>query len=327
MFLLGLGAGTMWKGMDLDEHQRQARTLADGLNQKIEALERSVEDLSKERDQAQGLLSQKEQQAGDLERRLSDAEARLAAAIKQKSEQVAAKAAEPKPVKAMAQMMKSPEMREVMKQQHVAQMDMVYGGLFKRFSLNESEKEELKKMIAEKEMAESEFAFKAMGEDASPKDMQASAQALKNTKEAADLKIKAFLNNDQDFATYQNWEKTKPERIALSMGGRSAFAGAGEPLTSAQEDQLVNAMMAARTRRTEIPDLTKAENLSTENLSSQSIEKILASYDLQAREVAAAATAFLTPKQLEALKTMQQQQKALQEAGLRMSATMFGGKK
>lgn len=156
--------------------------------------------------------------------------------------------------------------------------------------------------------------------------MQSGQKALTEAKNASDLKIKTFLNNEQDYLAYQNWEQAKPERMALSMG-QSAFAATGEPLTSVQEDQLANAMMRARTSRTNIPDLTKAENLSPENLSRLSLEKILASYDVQAQEVATAAAAFLSPKQLEALKTFQQQQKSLQEMGLKMSGAMFGGKK
>jgi hypothetical protein len=40
--------------------------------------------------------------------------------------------------------------------------------------------------------------------------------------------------------------------------------------------------------------------------------------------VAAQAAQFLSPKQLETLRTMQQQWRAMAESGLKMSAAMFG---
>jgi hypothetical protein len=57
-------------------------------------------------------------------------------------------------------------------------------------------------------------------------------------------------------------------------------------------------------------------------------DRLMTSYDQQVKQVLASAAGFLTPKQLEALKALQQQQRAMQEAGLKMSSMMFGsGKK
>lgn len=326
LFLVGWGAGQTWKGLDLEEARQRAGEAARGYEQKIQALEGAVADLSKEREQVQGVVLQKEQEVRDLERKVSGVEGRLAAATKQSSVVAPGKEPELKPMKMMADLMKNPEMREVFKQQQVAQVEMFYGGLFKRFHLNDGEREDLKKLIAARIQADSEFALQAMGGDAPSKDRETALKALKAARDESDLKIKTFLNNEQDYLAYQNWEESKPERMAMSMG-QSFFAGSGEPLTSTQEDQLVNAMMAARTRRTNIPDLTKLENLSPENMRPEAIEKILAANDLQAQEVAAVAASFLSPKQLAALKTMQQQQKTMQEMGLKMTGAMFGGKK
>ena len=316
----------MFKEADLERERQQAREEASDRAQKILGLETTVADLARERDQAQALAASKEQLARELDRKLGETETKLAAALKPRPPAAAVKGPEQKPMNVVAEMMKNPEMKEVIKQQQLAQLDMLYGGLFKRFSLNEAEKEDFKKLLAERVQAESDFAMRAMGGEIPQKDMLEAQKALTEAKNASDLKIKTFLNNEQDYLAYQTWEQAKPERMVLSMG-QSAFASAGEPLTGAQEDQLVNAMMSARTRRTDIPDLTKAENVSPENLSSTALEKILASYDVQAQEVAATAASFLSPKQLEALKTMQQQQKAMQEMGLKMSGAMFGGKK
>jgi len=108
--------------------------------------------------------------------------------------------------------------------------------------------------------------------------------------------------------------------------GAAVFAGTGEPLSIAQEDQLVSAMFAARTQVSSVPDITKPENFTPGNLSPQSSERILANSDAQAAQVAAGAAVYLSPTQMEALKVFQKQQRAMQEMGLKMSAAMMGGK-
>jgi alkanesulfonate monooxygenase SsuD/methylene tetrahydromethanopterin reductase-like flavin-dependent oxidoreductase (luciferase family) len=55
-------------------------------------------------------------------------------------------------------------------------------------------------------------------------------------------------------------------------------------------------------------------------------ERVLASFDAQAAQVAAGASVYLSPTQQEALKAFQKQQRAMQEMGLKMSAAMVGGK-
>jgi hypothetical protein len=115
--------------------------------------------------------------------------------------------------------------------------------------------------------------------------------------------------------------------MQLNMSG-AAFSNVGEPLTAEQEDRLVAAMHAARTQVKDLPDLQKPENFKPENLTPEMVDRMMKSYDSQASQVAQQAADFLTPKQVEALKTMQQTQKTMQEMGLKMmSSGAFGGKK
>lgn len=325
--LFAWGAGSSWKGKELDEARQRAGEVQHALNQYIQVLEGSIADLTRERDEAQSLVSKQEQRAGDLERNLRDTEVKLANALKPQAIGVTKKEPDQKSGKFfLAEMMKSPEMRGIVKQQQIAQLDLFYGGLFKKLDLSGADLEDFKNLLAERLQVESEFALQAMGGDGVPKDAHAAQMGFKDSRKAIDTKIKTFLNNGQDYLMYQSWEQSKPERMLLSVG-LSAFSAQGEPLSSAQEEQLVIAMMGARMRRSNIPDLTKPENLAPENLSQEMIDKVLVSYDEQAQEVAAAASVFLSPGQLEALKAMQQQQKALQDAGIRMGAAMFGGGK
>lgn len=329
LLLLGLVSGALWKGMDVEEERRKGAEASAQWKSTVQALEESLRSTSKERDTAredvERLKKQGEAEVLGLQAKLAEAE-KKSLAPKEGAAAVAAKGTEEKPMKMLAQMMNAPGMKEVIKQQQLAQLDMTYGGLFHKFHLNDAEKQDLKNLIAERVQAESDLGVQLMGGSLSAAESKAAVSALKNLKDANDQKIRTFLNNEGDYQMFQSWEGSKGDRMLLTLG-KGAFAGVGEPLSGAQEDQLVAAMAGARTRRQDVPDLSKIENMSPSNMSPAMLERVLSSFDVQAQEVYAAAASFLTPKQLDALKSMQAQQKTMQEAGMKMGAAMFGGGK
>ena len=181
-------------------------------------------------------------------------------------------------------------------------------------------------MIAERVQGETELSLRLMEAGMPEEQKKTVFKALADAKDASDLKIKSFLNNEQDYQMFQSWEGSKAERMALTMG-HAAFSAVGEPLTTQQEDQLVNSMTSARTRRTDVPDLSNVKSLASMTGDEKELARVTAAFNTQAQEVYAAAASFLSPKQLEALKTMQDQQQAMQAAGLKMGASMFNKKK
>jgi hypothetical protein len=230
-----------------------------------------------------------------------------------------------KPMKdAMSEMMKNPAMREMAKQQQIAMIDLQYGGLFSQFQLDDTEKANFKQLLAERVGLESDLAMKMMDDKLTPQQRQAMIQEVKAAKAQNDEKVRTFLNSEQDYQAFQQWEDTKNERMQLSMG-QSAFNGTGEPLTAEQEQHLVNAMYEVRKQPSTVPDLNKIENFDPRHLDAAGLERQLAKLDANARQVYERASAFLSPNQLKALKTMQDQQRSMAEYGLKMSASMLNG--
>jgi NADPH-dependent glutamate synthase beta subunit-like oxidoreductase len=287
--------------------------------------------VTKERNEVRDQVSKVSAQVKEVEKKLADAEAKIAAAPKgnrftsPKTDAVGGPG-NAKPMAAMADMMKSPAMREMVKQQTLAQMDMQYGKLFQRFQLDGVEKDNFKQLIGERMQAEVDAGLKMMGGDVTPEQRSAMLKEMTDAKKVSDEKIKTFLNSDDDYKAFTDWEDTKGERMQLTMGA-SAFTTAGEPLNSQQEDQLVAAMRTARMQAKDVPDMNKPENATPSNFTPAMMDKFMASYDRQAQRVLADSAKFLSPKQLEALKNMQQQMRSMQEAGLKMSGMMFGGGK
>ena len=320
-------SGFSWRDSEVAVVRQQADNAARAGDHLRESFEASLAEITRERDEARELSQKLDAEVGQLAKKLAESQAAAvkAAANARAQPSIGNQGSPGSSMKTLAEVFKKPEMKDVVVQQNLAQLDMIYGKLYDRLQLDNSEKQDLKNLLSERMRAELEVSMFMMSGDVSPQKAVASGQEILKANAESDQKIRAFLNNETDYQTFQKWEQSKPERMILSMGA-AVFAGTGEPLSIAQEDQLVSAMFAARTQVSSVPDMTKPENFTPGNLSPQSSERILANSDAQAAQVAAGAAVYLSPTQMEALKVFQKQQRAMQEMGLKMSAAMIGGK-
>ena len=320
-------SGFSWRDSEVAVARQQADNAARAGDHLRESFEASLAEITRERDEARELSQKLDAEVGQLAKKLAESQAAAvkAAANARAQPSIGNQGSPGSSMKTLAEVFKKPEMKDVVVQQNLAQLDMIYGKLYDRLQLDNSEKQDLKNLLSERMRAELEVSMLMMSGDVSPQKAVASGQEILKANAESDQKIRAFLNNETDYQTFQKWEQSKPERMILSMGA-AVFAGTGEPLSIAQEDQLVSAMFAARTQVSSVPDMTKPENFTPGNLSPQSSERILANSDAQAAQVAAGAAVYLSSTQMEALKVFQKQQRAMQEMGLKMSAAMMGGK-
>jgi len=234
-----------------------------------------------------------------------------------------AKAVTPKQgMKAWAEMLDKPEMKDMIRQQQYAAMESQYGSLFAKFQFDEAEKEDFKKLVVDRLMAETDMGLKAMNTELTKEERDAIGREIQEATKASDAKIRDFLNSDADYATFKNWEDTKSQRMQIEMG-RSIFANSGEPLSSEQEERLISTMHEVSRRPGDTPDMSKPQNFDPTRFGPADIEKQLARQDRNAQAVLEASGQFLSPKQVAALRTMQSQWRTMSETGLRMSSAMF----
>jgi hypothetical protein len=263
---------------------------------------------------------------------LSNVRAELAK-LKEKSAQP-----EPAPPAAIAQptgpqagnafrkMLEAPGMREMMKKQQATQVTIAYSGLMTQFGLNDEEKDAFQKLLGDRMAAESELGLKMMDETLTPAQRQEITAQIAAADAASDTTIRDFLNSDSDYQIFKNWQETLPERTEMNMYGRNLFNSSGEPLTPDQEEQLIGLMANARKAPPALNTNTSPQSFDPAALTPDAIKQALEHYDTQAQAVAQGAAAILTPAQLKTLAAMQSQIRSMTEAGLQMSATMFGGK-
>lgn len=229
---------------------------------------------------------------------------------------------------AMRKMLDAPGMKEMMRQQSKVQIEMLYGKLFERFQLSPEEKEDFKELLAARQALQTDLGLKMMDENLTPEQRKQLTADHERAKQANDALIKTFLADDADYATFQHWEDTQPERMTFEMmGGRAQFATGGEPLSAEQEQQLIDTMAAVRKAPSALPDLSKPENFKAGNITDEQIAAQLKKTDADAQRVMQEAARFLSATQLEALRKWQASARSMTEAGLRMSNAMFQGEK
>lgn len=221
-----------------------------------------------------------------------------------------------KMMKLVSQMLKNPAMKEMMATQQMILFDQQYAGLMEQLQLQGTEKDAFKQIIVDGIKAQSGLGLKLMDESLSPEQRNAIAKEITDSKQATDQQVRTFLNDESDFQAYRNWEETKTERLQINAQ-KTTFAAAGAPLDARQEQQLLEAMVAVRKQPK--PGVNLTQGLTPEAVSQQ-----MANYDLDAQQLYNRAAGFLSPAQLETFQQIQQQQRGLQEAGLKM-ATMAGG--
>jgi hypothetical protein len=228
------------------------------------------------------------------------------------------------PMAAIADMMKNPAMRDMIATQQKHAAELKYADLFKHFNLSPDEQAQFVALLTEKEAPMMDLGLKALSGNISPDERTALAQQAKDAQAAADEKIRAFINNDADYAYYQNYTKLQPYRSQVDSLNATMLKS-GAPLDPTQADSLAN--LIYQTSKNFPKDPT--DNPAADPAAALSEQNVTASLDRQAQiqaQVLQQAAAFLSPDQLDLLKQNQTQQLELQKQSAAMARSMFGGK-
>lgn len=241
----------------------------------------------------------------------------------------AAPAAAPAPTgrAGLREMMNAPGMREAMERQQALQIDIAYAKLFDQLQLSPQEREHFKKLLVERQKTQTELSLKLMDDKLTSAQRQAIGEQIDRQRTAFDDTIRQFLNHDDDWQSFQHWEKTLPERTQFEMLGKGLFASSPEPLSAQQEQQLIDLMAEVRARPGSGGNLAGKTNLDPSLLTDDLIKRQLQQIEVNGRIVAERAAEFLTPAQLQTLKSYQEQTASMTKTGIEMSKMLFPQKK
>ncbi len=242
----------------------------------------------------------------------------------------AAAAAKPKPnmadfMKNIGSMMTNSAMKEMIRSQAKIQLEMQYGRLFKFLNKTPEQIEALKNILMDRQMALMDSGMSFLDGSLSPEDRKKKAEEIKTVKDSYDKQIAALLGTD-DYDAFKQYESTQPERMQVEMFKNTA-AASGEPLTDQQEYDLVNAMYSARTNAPAMSAMMMKQDAPPDPamFTEAGMTNAIAQMNQVQQQYAAAAAAILTPTQNEQYKKFLDQQKAMNEMGMKFAAQMFGG--
>jgi hypothetical protein len=155
--------------------------------------------------------------------------------------------------------------KSLMDYHRVEQVDLVYSKLMTRLGLSEEEKAHFRQLLIDRERAQSEASSRVA--KAPPENRPRLHQEMLDQRKAFDDTFKAFLNNKDDYEVFKRWEETKTERSMFERNAKPLFASSSEPLTEAQEDQLIELMARRRKAQADVslmPSVSKLEPAAAE---------------------------------------------------------------
>lgn len=225
----------------------------------------------------------------------------------------------------IGKMMKDPAMREMMREQQKAMVNMMYGGLFKELNLSPEEKDKFKELLTESQMGKVAAAQGVLGGTQDEATTAAAKKAVADAKKQADADIKALLG-EQRYAQYEDYQKNVGERMQLDQL-KNQLAGENVPLRDEQNAQLLKIMKeeklalppAISTEQSEMPD--------KDTFTAKKMDEQLKWMEQYNARVADRAKSVLTPEQFINYQKFQEQQASMQKLGMQMARQMFGGEK
>jgi hypothetical protein len=223
----------------------------------------------------------------------------------------------------LGKMMKDPAMREMMRGQQKAMINMMYSGLFKDLNLSPEETDKLKELLTDAQMSNVEAAQGLFGgKEGATED---STKLVADAKKQTDAEIKAMLG-DEKFTQYEEYKKNMGERMQLDQL-RNQLAGENLPLRDDQSAQLMQIMKEEKANRPAPISADQSQTPTKETFTAENLDKQLAWMDDYNQRVLERAGQVLSPEQLKKYQTFQEQQASMQKMGLQMARQMFGGEK
>ena len=223
----------------------------------------------------------------------------------------------------VAKMMKDPAMREMMRGQQKATINMMYSGLFKELNLTPAEKEKLTGILTDAQMKNIEHAQGMFGEQ-KPGAAEDTQKLFRDSKEQTDGEVKAVLG-DERFAQYEDYQKNIGDRMQLDQL-KTRLEAQNLPLQDQQMAQLLQVMSEEKSAVPPVipGDASQSPKDLKALMTSENLDRQMQWMDDYNRRVLERAGQILTQEQLKQYQEFQDQQSAMQKFGLKMARDMFG---
>jgi hypothetical protein len=203
-----------------------------------------------------------------------------------------------------------------------------YGPLFDQLNLSPDQRARVKGSILDKTMAGVRLGLSLMNQKLDATQRAALVEQMKTETARQEAQLRKFLGDD-NFATFQKFERTIPDRMMLNMIFKRPAATAGE-LNTEQQEQLLEALTKARIQYPWTTELSR-RNQPAGDYCSLFTEEILNSFAQEeeqfARQFLPQAQALLNPEQLAKFDKLQTRHRQSQISQYKTALKLFVPKK
>jgi hypothetical protein len=222
--------------------------------------------------------------------------------------------------KTVRKMWENPAGKAMMNQGVKMAVALMYEDFIGSLGLTAEENDYLKTLLGKDIADQQELGLTMMS--ATPEERAALAKEIEARAKENKESIKTFLNSDEDFTRFTDYQNRLPERQQLD-GIRAAFAAKQTPLDDATEARLVEAMYQARTTA-DAPNLTGPDAF-TKMADGGLVKTFEQGWEAQEKTLMKEAGDILEPAQLVAFKEYRQQLKEMQLMSMKMAEKMMSG--
>ena len=208
----------------------------------------------------------------------------------------------------------------------LAEAEAKYADLIGQFQLQPDEKEFFKTLAAKRSEVRKRIINQLQDPSLTPAQRQALLASGKAELDSNDAEMRQFLNNDTDYQKFALWENTEIERSQLEAG-RPIFQNNGAPLSSEQEEWLVQNAYALRNNTKGVADPFNADSMVGVTVDQNYMNTVMQKFDADTNLLLQNARSRFTQPQLDAVKAWRTQQRVQVESRLwNMSRTTGGGR-
>jgi len=231
-------------------------------------------------------------------------------------------------MKSMAQMMDNPTMSKVMEASQRGAVGALYSDLMEYLDLDREETEYFMDLLMTRQMKNVELGMKMMTGELGDEEKKAMAEELEKAGETVKEEMERFLNNPEDFAEWEFYEKTMGERMMLSQVDQKLSA-ADATLSDEAYRELLGMMHEEKKDFQFTSNLHDDKNmdLSAERFSTENLQNFADDIETLNGIISRRAQDMLTPEQFTAFSESVQATTDMQQAQLEMAAQMFGDEK
>ena len=226
----------------------------------------------------------------------------------------------------LSKMMENPTMNKVMESSQRGALNALYGDLIESFEFTGDEGDYFMDLLMSRQMKQLDFGMKMMGGKMSDEEKAKMGEELKEIGETVKTEMNKFLNDADDYAEFEFYEKTMGERMMLSQMTQKLDAS-DAALSDETYRELLGMMHDERKNYDFKSDLHDNENMdmSAERFSEESLQQFSDDMDELNRNVLGKAEGMLTAEQLSAFQESVQAIVEMQKSQMEMAANMFRG--